>query len=240
MDWKREHMFYVRSPSPIWDRVLSRTKVPRALYRFHGPPETSPGDQGDVTLDEADYLDRWGTWMNALERGFIKPMTPAQEHFVSCIRGDVPAETFAERLWRRYQEKRKGSVHECAALKAEAAGITGPRPAWLESPKFGYPGWIDLEVAKQEDDAALSGFIAEYIEVGQVMELFGWYAKEEEDPSYEDGVAPEDSNLLPDGESELRDEEEEREGFFAPEGDDESEDENQELLSTTDDHEDED
>lgn len=57
-----------------------------------------PGFSKEETL----RLQRWGSWLEALWMGELRPRTQAQRRFVRASRCWIPAETSFELLWRRF------------------------------------------------------------------------------------------------------------------------------------------
>lgn len=51
---------------------------------------------------EQHFLNKWGSWLEALWSGEIAPFTAAQHWFVSAARDQLPCQTFSQDLWRRY------------------------------------------------------------------------------------------------------------------------------------------
>lgn len=67
----------------------------------------SPLDQEIFTLQEIEFLKRYGIWMKALDDEIIKPETNAQSEFIDTCRQIKIAKTFYEVLWWKLKERRK-------------------------------------------------------------------------------------------------------------------------------------
>ena len=67
---------------------------------------------------EEALIRRFGYWMMALERGYITPLTAAQEHFVSACKGEAPQITVYEKVWIRYTNAAQDDKAEVAGRKA--------------------------------------------------------------------------------------------------------------------------
>ncbi len=55
----------------------------------------------------------------ALEQGILKPVTPAQEHFLRVCRGEIDPETWYEKAWMRMKGRREYEREQAARQKAQ-------------------------------------------------------------------------------------------------------------------------
>lgn len=65
--------------------------------------------------DELAALAGYGSWLEALASGAIRPVTPEQEHFLRVDRGEAPPETVCERAWLRLKGRREFEREQQAA-----------------------------------------------------------------------------------------------------------------------------
>lgn len=79
--------------------------------------------QWPFTDSEKALIRQYGQWMMALERGYITPLTEAQEHFVRACKGEVSPITIYENVWLRY-------TNAVEAEKAEVAGRKAAEREW--------------------------------------------------------------------------------------------------------------
>ena len=80
----------------------------------------------DLTAAERDVLVKFGRWMEALEGGVIKPVTPAQEQFLKVAREELAPSTQFETVWAKFVRMRAGVVgcfQGFARARAEKAAI---------------------------------------------------------------------------------------------------------------------
>jgi len=59
------------------------------------------------THDEYNFLRRYGTWMEALEKGNILPETSEQIAFLNVCQSVIEPKTKFERAWIKLRERRK-------------------------------------------------------------------------------------------------------------------------------------
>lgn len=57
------------------------------------------------TNTEEEILIQYGEWMSALEKGILKPITIAQEHFIDVCKNNIQPETEYERVWMKYKKR---------------------------------------------------------------------------------------------------------------------------------------
>jgi uncharacterized protein YifE (UPF0438 family) len=63
--------------------------------------------QSCLSLEQSNILYKYGSWMEALVTGSIKPRTKAQEDFIAAHRGRRKPETSYEIAWERLQMRRE-------------------------------------------------------------------------------------------------------------------------------------
>ena len=78
--------------------------------------------------DEAEKLERYGHWMEALASGTIEPFTREQERFVKVALGEMPPESEFEHLWLRLKELNEWEKEKKKA-EAELRGMSVIIPA---------------------------------------------------------------------------------------------------------------
>ena len=107
-----------------------RIEQHRALLRVPFQP-----DRAIVGLEPEEWatLNRYGSWLQALAHGAIRPFTAAQEHFVSVAQRGQPPVTEWELLWCKYLDRllmSRGSTQEGESdheWEWEWDGVTPPR-----------------------------------------------------------------------------------------------------------------
>jgi uncharacterized protein YifE (UPF0438 family) len=73
-------------------------------------------DESAFTPAELSLLDKYGVWMEALERRSIEPITAAQEHFVQVCRGLAQPVAPFELAWKKLKESREKQQHDAAEV----------------------------------------------------------------------------------------------------------------------------
>ena len=53
--------------------------------------------------DELLIIERYGSWLEGLTSGTLRPLSAAQQRFVEVTKGLAPAETRHEQAWMMYQ-----------------------------------------------------------------------------------------------------------------------------------------
>jgi uncharacterized protein YifE (UPF0438 family) len=71
-------------------------------------------DESAFTSTELSLIDKYGAWMEALERQSIEPITAAQEHFVQVCRGLAQPVAPFERAWKKLKESRDEQPYDAA------------------------------------------------------------------------------------------------------------------------------
>jgi uncharacterized protein YifE (UPF0438 family) len=66
-------------------------------------------------LEELESLSEYGSWMEALVSGAIRPVTPEQEHFLRVDRDQAGPTTVCERAWVRLKGHREYEREESIA-----------------------------------------------------------------------------------------------------------------------------
>ena len=62
---------------------------------------------GIFSKEELDFLEQWGTWLDALANGVIEPFTKEQNEFVEVCRGERETVKVWEKAWFKLQERLK-------------------------------------------------------------------------------------------------------------------------------------
>lgn len=88
------------------DRTEQRPESPEALVNKRGYALGVSGTHV-FSLEEREVLHRYGFWLEALADGRIEPITPAQAHFCSVVRGEAKSQTLHERAWMRLVGRRE-------------------------------------------------------------------------------------------------------------------------------------
>lgn len=96
-------------------------------------------DMRGFTAEEWDKLKKKGTWLNALARGELDPMTAAQEHFVSVANGREPPTTFYENLWCKYLVRARETEEAFRMTRPKEFDIHSPAPPSAVEPR--QSGW---------------------------------------------------------------------------------------------------
>ncbi|WP_144393125.1 DUF413 domain-containing protein [Pleionea sediminis] len=60
---------------------------------------------GDFTIAEVDCLEQNGNLFRALMAGLVQNTTEEDEQFIRVVRGEVEAETLAEKTWIKYLKR---------------------------------------------------------------------------------------------------------------------------------------
>lgn len=64
-------------------------------------------DESRFTANELSLIDKYGAWMEALERQGLRPLTAAQERFVQVCRGVAQPVTPLELAWKKLNDSPK-------------------------------------------------------------------------------------------------------------------------------------
>jgi uncharacterized protein YifE (UPF0438 family) len=75
-----------------------------ATNRFFDPKNYPRGfsRHGDLTIKEADLLERYGNAFKELDEGKRNPVNEEEVKFVAVCRGECEAETELEKVWLKY------------------------------------------------------------------------------------------------------------------------------------------
>lgn len=77
---------------------------PQKHREYLARPFAIPTDaQECFSESELQLLRKYGTWLDALMRKYLAPVTAAQEHFVGMCDGQFEPTTEMEHVWRRYR-----------------------------------------------------------------------------------------------------------------------------------------
>ncbi len=116
------------------------------------------------TLDEIAAVERYGSWLFALEMQRISPVTDEQRHFVGVFRQGLKPLTAFEKLWKKYRDE------YCASRAGWVTSATGKGNAPLEE-------WREL-LDFEAEEKLIAKELAEDAEDFARVDEEGWYYAE--------------------------------------------------------------
>lgn len=87
-------------------------------------------DESRFTAAELSLIDKYGTWMEALERQAIKPVTAAQERFVQVCRGLAQPAAPLELAWKKLNESTRKLDDAVDVFDISSASDDTSRKSW--------------------------------------------------------------------------------------------------------------
>ena len=107
-----------------------KAKTPEDHLRFLKQQDFVPTCTNLAIFSPEEYaiLERYGHWLTALANNKIKPLTPAQERFLSVDRGECEPETSFELVWTKLKDRQKWDEAEA---NAEHYRVCDPGEAWF-------------------------------------------------------------------------------------------------------------
>ncbi|WP_111976908.1 DUF413 domain-containing protein [Algibacillus agarilyticus] len=88
------------------------------VYRLFSDVKNYPRGfrrSGDFSIKEADALEQLGNLIIALEKGVYEAADDEDHHIVAVLRGEVPADTYATKAWKKYIDRinrpKMGSIY---------------------------------------------------------------------------------------------------------------------------------
>jgi uncharacterized protein YifE (UPF0438 family) len=88
-------------------------------------------DESAFTAAELSLLDKYGAWMEALERQSIEPITAAQEHFVQVCRGLAQPVAPFELVWKKLKESRGKQPRDADVIEIDIAPDDTSPKRWI-------------------------------------------------------------------------------------------------------------
>lgn len=91
--------------------------VPTDHRKFLKKRDFDLGCSNIFSEEEHALLIRYGCWMEALVKGVIQPITPAEERFLLVHRGEAEPQSIYEQAWSRlmgrraFEKEDRGSPH---------------------------------------------------------------------------------------------------------------------------------
>lgn len=120
--------------------------------RYRRTPFDPECEVDGLPMDDVELLKRYGTWMQALMVGRIKPYTSKQEHFLRVCKGELKPESHMETVWYRYRLevlywKAKSAAHRLGATSS--ISYSDVRNQFVHLARAGHGGACEW-LAKQE------------------------------------------------------------------------------------------
>ncbi len=88
---------------------------------------------GDFVYSEVGHLEKYGSLFKALTDGLVSDPNEEDEHFLKMLKGEVPADTPAEKTWLKYLKR------------------CNRAPVWLTTRRAILDGEQDFEPSDGED-----------------------------------------------------------------------------------------